>query len=143
MLRRMRRTVPVAVIALLVAGLFLSRRISGPEPAPTVNWDAFMIPAEAAERYIGYEAVVCGTVAASTFASGVGGEPTFLNFGRPHPEQDFDAVIWGRYRDRFDSAPDRLYDGAAVCVAGEVVEHEGVPRIEVERPAQIRIMRAG
>jgi len=39
-----------------------------------------------------------GRVVAATFAPSIGGEPTWLNFGAPHPNQDFDVVIWGRNR---------------------------------------------
>ena len=143
MLRKLRKNAGVAILALLVAGLFLSRRISGPggggDPFdPSDFHDAPIVSADAASGMLGQRAVVCGRVAAVTFAVNVGGQPTFINLERPFPDQAFDAVIWGRDRAHWEVAPEQLYDGSEICVAGRVRAHDGVPRIEVRVPAQIR-----
>ncbi len=136
----------MVILALLVAGLFLSRRISGPggggapEFDPSEFQDAVTLEAHEAHRFVGERAVVCGTVAATNFASGVGGRPTYLNLGAPFPQQEFDIVIWGRDRHRFQLPPEDFYRGARLCVAGSVIEHDGVPRIEASTPRQIQVL---
>lgn len=136
----------MAILAILVAGLFLSRRVSGPEGAdrtfdPAEFREAPTVPAETAHRYVGQRAVVCGTVARVNFARDIRGQPTFINLGRPHPDQTFDGIVWGRDRDRFQVPPEQLYAGAAICILGEVEEHEGTPQIQIRFPGQVRIMR--
>ncbi len=138
------RTVGLAFLALLVVATFLVRRTGmlperGAEFDPVDYQEAPVVEAEDAHSVVGERAVVCGTVANVTFATGVGGRPTYLNLERAYPEQPFDAVIWGRHRDRFESPPETAYRHQRICVAGRVTTHEGVPRIEVTTPEQIRI----
>lgn len=147
MRRRSRtRTLALAAVALVVAASFLVRRTdllgpTGPTFDPADYEDVPIVEAPDAGSVVGERAVVCGTVVNAVFAQTTGGQPTFLNLGRPFPNQPFDAVIWGRDRPRFDPPPELAYDGQRVCVAGEVTTHEDTPRIEVRVPAQIR--RAG
>lgn len=139
-----KKTISGVLVALLVVILFLVRRVGGPgNPTPRFDpadyRDAPVVAADRASRHVGERARVCGTVAATRFVPGVGGEPTFLNLGRPYPEQDFDIVIWGRHRSSFPAPPEDHYRDARLCVSGRVSEHEGVPRIEVRAPEQIRV----
>lgn len=141
------------VVALVVTVSFLGRRMgvlpgtgsgTGPTSGEAFDLEDYLelepIPAAEAEGHVGDRAVVCGRVAAATHAPSIGGEPTWLNFGAPHPDQDFDVIIWGRDRGAFTPAPEVAYRGRDVCAAGRVVEHEGVPRIEVREPAQLRVL---
>lgn len=143
-LRDWRWLLPVVAAASLAA--FLARRhlLPGagrgaavePGDGPTLR------PARAAS-HVGETATVCGRVVEAAFLSRVDGRPTFLNFGGRHPNQAFTAVIWGEHRRRFDAPPERTYRGARLCVAGRIEEHEGVPRIEVREPGQLRPGPAG
>ncbi|TVP55989.1 MAG: hypothetical protein EA351_09240 [Gemmatimonadales bacterium] len=131
-----------AIVGVTVLLLFFIRRaglIPGGEERfnPADYDDVVWIVAEDAGQYQGERVIVCGEVANTTFASETGGQPTYLNFERPYPDQPFDAVIWGRDRDRFPSPPEFLYANRSICVAGRVTSHRGVPRIEVRTPAQI------
>jgi hypothetical protein len=66
-------------------------------------------------------------------------KPTFIDFGPPHPNQLFTALIWGEYRDKFDYVPESLL-GKTVCVSGKITEYKGKAEIKVSDPTQIRIM---
>lgn len=126
--------------ALAVLGLvaFLARRYlpTGDGPAPGI--EPILTPTEAAS-HVGETATVCGTVSGTRYLARLAGRPTFLNFDGRHPDQAFTAVIWGEHRGRFDAAPERAYRGSRICVAGEILRHEGTPRIEIRGPGQLRV----
>jgi len=89
-----------------------------------------------AKAHIGEVAIVCGKVVNTRFADNIRGTPTFLNFEKPHPNQLFTVVIWGRFRDKFDK-PEAKYKDKEICVRGKIEEHRGTPQIEARDPAQI------
>jgi len=95
------------------------------------------IDAAEAEDHVGETAEVCGFVASSAHIGSVDGQPTFLNFVEPYPDQLFTVVIWGSARSRFDGKPERMYDGKDVCVTGRIGMHKGTPQIIVDDPSQI------
>ena len=115
--------------ALLLSGLLL---------APTVFAADTLNPAAAA-AHVGEEATVCGEVTGAKFSSHRKRKPTFIDFGPPHPNQLFTALIWGEHRDKFDYLPEGLL-GKTICVSGTITEHKGKPEIKVSEPSQIRIM---
>lgn len=119
-----------AAIALVLVVLTLVAPVAGAE-------EALRIDAADAGEHIGEFAEVCGEVASAAYLGTLGGRPTFLNFGRPYPNQVFTVVIWGSYRKNFDGRPENLYDGKTLCVTGTIATHEGVPQIIVEHPDQI------
>ena len=95
-------------------------------------------PAEAA-NHVGEEATVCGEVTGAKYSDHRKRKPTFIDFGPPHPNQLFTALIWGEYRDRFDYVPESLL-GKTVCVSGTITEFKGKVEIKVSDPSQIRIV---
>ena len=97
-----------------------------------------LAPADAAS-HVGEEATVCGEVTGAKFSSHRKRKPTFIDFGPPHPNQLFTALIWGEYRDRFDYVPESLL-GKTICVSGTITEYKGKAEIKVSDPAQIRIV---
>jgi DNA/RNA endonuclease YhcR with UshA esterase domain len=115
--------------ALLVAGLLVT--------GATLAADT-LEPADAAS-HIGEEATVCGEVTGTKYSDHRKRKPTFIDFGPPHPNHLFTALIWGEYRDRFDYAPETLY-GKTICVSGTITEHKGKPEIKVNDPSQIQVM---
>lgn len=145
-MRGWKRALPIVVIVLSLA--FLARRFlpspAAREGAPAEAWaGAPRVGPAAAAEHVGRLAVVCGRVAGAARPRGVRGSPTFLNFGAPHPDQDFTAVIWGRHLPRFEVDPLEAYRDASLCVAGRVREHRGVPQIEVRGASQVRVEGAG
>ena len=124
------------VLALvMVAGLILSRvyQPGSREAEPELRITAFD-----ASDHIGERAEVCGIVESADFRPSIGGEPTFLNLGRPYPDQPFTAVIWGEDRGRWPVPPEERYLTRRICVTGIIREHRGTPQIRVREPRQIR-----
>lgn len=138
-----RRSLFGILLVFLVAGLFLARRGSGPAERsappfdPADYRDVPTLSPEEAESNVGDRARVCGRVAATNYAGDVTGRPTYLNFGRPYPDQVFDVVVWGRYRGNFRRPPEDAFRDDRVCVVGRITEYEGTPRIEIRGPEQI------
>lgn len=97
------------------------------------------IPAAEAARHVGELRTVCGHVASAASITSAKGAPTFLNLGRPYPDQDFTVVIWESSRARFERPPERLFDRRSICVTGRIEMYRGRPQIVVEDPEQIRV----
>lgn len=90
------------------------------------------ITASEAGNHVGETTVVRGTVAqVSTVGSGM----TFVNFGRPHPESEFTAVIKG---DRAGFGDLVSLEGKEVEVQGTIELHKGRPQIVLSSPDNIR-----
>jgi hypothetical protein len=87
-----------------------------------------------AAGHIGEDGTVCGTVASVTQSGVLVGRPTFLNFGRPYPNQDFTVVIWGNQHDAVN--PDTL-PGTRVCVTGTIAGFQGKAQMYLQRPDQL------
>ena len=119
-------------------------RISGPVVVVSLLAAAFgfaadtLEPADAAS-HVGEEATVCGEVTGAKYSSHRQRKPTFIDFGPPHPNQLFTALIWGEYRDSFDYVPESLL-GKTICVSGTITEYKGKAEIKVSAPSQIRVV---
>lgn len=98
-----------------------------------------IISAIEAGEHIGEYTTVCGIVKSAAHLSRSTGQPTFLNLGRPYPDQPFTVVIWGSTRALFERSPESLFDGRRICVTGTVVTHKGKPQIVVDDPGQIEL----
>lgn len=123
-----------AFILVMVLGLILSR-VYQPErgiPDPEIS-----ITTKQAWEHVGKAAEVCGEVANVRFIPQISGQPTFVNFGLPDPNQDFTVVIWGENRAKWEQLPENIYPKNEVCVIGRIESHEGTPQIEVLSPSQI------
>lgn len=94
-----------------------------------------LAPADAAS-HVGEEATVCGVITGAKFSDHRNRQPTFLDFGPPHPDQEFTVLIWGADRAKFDYAPESLR-GEKICVTGTITEFKGKPEIKVSEPSQI------
>lgn len=119
-------SVVVIVVAVLVAGRYF-------------HW-SWTDPA----TYTGQESPVagsggtCGRVADVYFARNSRGQPTFVDFGAPHPHEDFTVVIWGDDRPNFNPPPES-WQGKKVCITGKVTHYHGRPEIVAHAPDQIRV----
>ena len=114
---------------LILGGLLAAAAVNAADP---------LDPADAID-HIGEEATVCGEVTGAKFSSHRKRKPTFIDFGPPHPNHVFTALIWGEFRDKFDYVPESLL-GRTICVSGTITEHKGRPEIKVSEPSQIRVM---
>jgi len=98
------------------------------------------IRAVEASAHIGQTATVCDFVAGATHLRS-GRRPTFLNLGRPFPDQDLTVVIRASDRARFAVPPEDEYRNAWICVTGEITTYRGRPQIVVRGPDAIRRAR--
>ena len=131
------KTTILAVSALLFVGLLLSRHLVGPRSGGGAAVGP--VSAEEVGEQVGKRAEVCGRVAEVVQASGIDGQPTFINLGDTHPDQSFTALIWASDRAKWQRPPAALYDEQSVCVTGSVERHEGTPQIIVSSPRQVRV----
>lgn len=111
----------------LVAGL-----LSGAAWAAEVP----QVLAPQAAEFIGRYARVCGVIASARYARSTRGSPTYLNFDKPYPHNEFTAIVWGRDRKDFPAKPEALLHHKA-CVTGEVESYKGKPQIILRAPDQI------
>jgi endonuclease YncB( thermonuclease family) len=105
-------------------------------------WHSDVVPRldlREALSHAGEVVVACGSVAATKHATRVAGAPTFLDLGRPHPEQELTIVIWGADRAVFGE-PEKTYRGKRVCVTGKLRLHQGHPQIACSDPSQIEVV---
>jgi hypothetical protein len=68
--------------------------------SPLPSGAATISPDDAATQ-VGQKATVCGLVASTKFDAHLRSQPTFLDFGKPYPDQMFTAVIFGANRAKF------------------------------------------
>jgi hypothetical protein len=112
----------IATTTVLLAG-------AAPARADSLN------PEEAAS-HVGKNATVCGTVASASYAPRSAAAPTFLDFGKPYPNQIFTAVIFESDRMKF-GAPEMSLREKQVCVTGEIRLYQGKPQIILRDPKQL------
>jgi hypothetical protein len=102
----------------------------------TVAHAAFLNPEEAGS-HIGEYVTVCGVVASATYAANAPMAPTFLDLGKPYPNQIFTVVILGNDRPKF-GMPENSMREKNVCVTGEIFLYQGNPEIILHDPTQLR-----
>jgi len=95
------------------------------------------IPSSDASQHVGEKATVCGYVASSRYLSTSRSKPTFLNVGKPYPDQYFTVVIWPEDRAKFGQPEDKYFH-KNICVTGEITLYRGSPEIIARNPAQIK-----
>jgi hypothetical protein len=103
--------------------------------SPLSSHAASLTPNEAA-NHIGQNATVCGVVALTNFDAGTQFWPTFLDFGKPYPDQVFGTVIYGADRAKFGT-PEATLQGKRVCVSGLIREYRGKPEVILTDPRQL------
>lgn len=97
---------------------------------------AAQLTPEQASAHIGETTTVCGIVVSAHYAATTKRQPTFLNYGRPYPNQTLSVLIWGKDRPKFNSPETRLV-GKRVCVIGLLQLYRGKPEIIVTDPLQL------
>ena len=101
-----------------------------------VSSNAASISPDEAASHVGQTATVCGVVASTKYDAHLRSQPTFLDFGKPYPNEVFTAVIFGRDRAKFGT-PETTYQGKRACVTGQVRDYRGKPEIIVSDPSQL------
>lgn len=83
------------------------------------------IPASEAAKHLGEQGTVCGKIAEVHATTGSRGAPTFVDFGKPYPNQAFTALIWQSDKAKVGDVPS---DGE-LCVKGTIADYRGRPEI--------------
>ncbi len=125
------------VLACLQAGLATALVVSRPAVA-AVRVREF-VPAEDAQQHLQETNMVCGVVAGTRYADSSQPRLTYLNLGRPYPNQVFTVVIPEPVRPKFGVRPEDFYKGKAVCVTGLITAGRGKPQIVIDNPSQIEV----
>ncbi len=93
-----------------------------------------------AKNHVGEKATVCGKVVGIHFVSSGKGQPTFVHFDEPYPDQIFTLVIWGSDRAKF-GRPEEIYRDKGLCVTGKITSYLGIPEIVATNPSQVQIQK--
>ena len=108
--------------------------VLGVTPMPALAADA--ITAQDAAAHVGETATVCGVIVSANYAVKSKGQPTFLNFDRPYPNQIFTVMIWGSDRAKFGE-PENKFVGRKVCATGSITSYRGKLEIIATDPKQL------
>lgn len=90
------------------------------------------VPATEAQTHVGETTTVCGKVTGVHYAGTSRGKPTFINFDKPYPNQDFTVMIWDDERAGFGNL--EKYTGRQVCAHGVITEYRGKPEMVLHNP---------
>ncbi len=121
----------------IACSLFIVLYFLLPLPCFAASSDHPVKPAQAAAM-IGKEATVCGRVANTYYSCFVSRKPTFINFGKPYPDQVFSVAIMGENRGNFGDCPEKLFAGRDVCVTGLIESYDGKPVMKVKDQSQVQ-----
>ena len=130
-----KKVFPVLALVLVI-GLIVTRVFSPSEQLPLPDGS---IPIAEAERYTGKVMEVCGDVKSARFLPDIDDQPTFLNFGKPHPNQLFTAVIWGEDRFKWIKQPEYSFLNQTICVTGRIEIHKDIPQIVIQSPGNVKV----
>jgi len=96
------------------------------------------IALDEAAKHVGESATVCGVVESARFAERSTKQPTFLNLGKPYPNQPFTVIIFGSDRAKFGS-PDVAYLKKRICANGVISLFDGRPEMKLQDPSQLAL----
>jgi hypothetical protein len=96
---------------------------------------ASLSPEQAAD-HVGEATTVCGPVASATYMPQAPQSPTFLDLGKPFPNQIFSAIIFGGDRSKFGT-PETSTRDKSICVTGTIFLYQGKPEIILHDPKQL------
>jgi hypothetical protein len=100
------------------------------------------ITAEEAKDHAQETNTVCGLVAGTRYLDTAKTKPTFLNFTKPFPEQNFTVVIQNDARGKFKGPPEEVFKNKNICVTGFITISRDRPQIVVTDPSQIEMQDA-
>ena len=101
------------------------------------------ITAEEAKQHVQETNTVCGLVAGAKYADTSQAKLTYLNIGRPYPDQAFTAVVPPTVRSKFKVPPEEVFKGKTICVTGLITLFRDKPQIVIADPSQIVISEPG
>ena len=97
-----------------------------------------MIRAHEAKVHVGEYAMVCGVIASANYMKNSRGGPTYLNFDKPYPDDEFSAILFKKNRKSFQVKPETL-TGYKACVYGKIKLNRGKAQIELVKENQLSV----
>lgn len=88
-------------------------------------------------RYEGQTVTVCAKVQSAYVTKGEK-KTTYLNFGKPYPNNTFTVVIFEKDLPNFSYAPAEHLKDKEVCITGKVIMYKGKPEIIAREEKQIQ-----
>jgi DNA/RNA endonuclease YhcR with UshA esterase domain len=98
-----------------------------------------IIPDEEAQKRVGQTVTVCGIVASTRYSESAKTKLTYLNLGRPYPDQSLTVVIPDQLRALYRFRPEEYFKGKKICAAGQITVYRDKPQIVIDDPSQIRL----
>lgn len=111
--------------------------VSGPAVA-AVKVRPIVLAGEA-QQHIQETNTVCGLVASTKYADSAEPKLTYLNLGRPYPNQVCTVVIPDSVRPKFKVRPEELFKDKMICVTGLITANREKPQIVIDDPFQIEV----
>jgi hypothetical protein len=92
--------------------------------------------ASEAAAHVRETVTVCGKVTGTHYAAASRGKPTFINFDKPYPNQDFTVMVWDDDRAGFGDLD--KYTGRQICAHGVITEYRGKPEMILRSPDSLQ-----
>jgi len=96
------------------------------------------IPLDSAKFYEGKTITICSKVI-DTYVSKHEDETTFINFGKPYPNNSFTVVIYAKDLDNFKYSPTNYLKGKVICITGKITIYKDKPQMIVEGEEAVKI----
>lgn len=96
------------------------------------------VPLDSVQFYVGKTITICSKVQ-STFVTKGEKKTTYINFGKPYPNNTFTAVIFETDLKNFKYIPSEVLSDKNVCITGKVELYKGKPQIIVKKEEQIKV----
>lgn len=95
------------------------------------------IKLEDVANFVGDSVTVCGKVFTARYLPNSNNKPTLLNMGAAYPDQFLTVVIYELDRNKFQYAPEVLFQDKDVCVTGRIELYNNKPQIIIHNKEQI------
>ena len=96
------------------------------------------VPLDSVAKYEGKKVTVCAKVQGTHVSSGEK-KNTYLNFGKPYPDNTFTVLISEPDLKNFKYVPAEFLTDKNICITGTVVIYKGKPEILVSSEEQIKV----
>jgi len=93
---------------------------------------------DSVQFYVGKTITVCSKVQ-GTFVTKGDKKTTYINFGKPYPNNTFTAVIFPSDSANFKYIPSEYLKAKYVCITGKVELYKDKPQMIVKKEEQIKI----
>lgn len=96
------------------------------------------VPLDSVQFYEGKTITVCSKVQ-GTFVTKGEKKTTYINFGKPFPNNTFTAVIFETDLKNFKYIPSEVLKDKSVCITGKVELYKGKPQMIITKEEQIKV----